>query len=96
MKLAIMPTAEMTKGKPNAAGDLYKSADWAVKTSAAQVDSANEPNKSAPIPAMSPTLSPTLLRYNKEAKIIKKRKEETRNKEKKKKEGEEHERAIRD
>lgn len=29
-------------------------------TSAAQVDYANEPNKSAPIPAISPTLSPTL------------------------------------
>lgn len=29
-------------------------------TSAAHVDSANEPNKSAPIPATSPTLSPTL------------------------------------
>ncbi len=29
-------------------------------TKAAQVDSANEPNKSAPIPATSPTLSPTL------------------------------------
>lgn len=28
--------------------------------SEAQVDSANDPNKSAPIPAMSPTLSPTL------------------------------------
>lgn len=29
-------------------------------TKAAQVDSANEPNKSEPIPAISPTLSPTL------------------------------------
>lgn len=29
-------------------------------TKAAQVDSANDPNKSAPIPAISPTLSPTL------------------------------------
>jgi hypothetical protein len=29
-------------------------------TNAAHVDSANEPNKSAPIPATSPTLSPTL------------------------------------
>jgi len=29
-------------------------------TNAAQVDSANEPNKSALIPATSPTLSPTL------------------------------------
>merc|ERR1719230_2214878 len=29
-------------------------------TRAAQVDSAKEPNKSAPIPAISPTLSPTL------------------------------------
>ena len=29
-------------------------------TSAAQVDSAKEPNRSAPMPAMSPTLSPTL------------------------------------
>lgn len=29
-------------------------------TKAAHVDSANDPNKSAPIPATSPTLSPTL------------------------------------
>jgi hypothetical protein len=29
-------------------------------TKAAQVDSAKDPNKSAPIPATSPTLSPTL------------------------------------
>ena len=29
-------------------------------TKAAHVDSANDPNKSAPIPAISPTLSPTL------------------------------------
>lgn len=29
-------------------------------TRAAHVDSANEPNKSAPMPATSPTLSPTL------------------------------------
>ena len=34
--------------------------DTEERTSAAQVDSANEPNRSAPIPAMSPTLSPTL------------------------------------
>lgn len=32
----------------------------APTTKAAHVDSANEPNRSAPIPAMSPTLSPTL------------------------------------
>jgi len=32
----------------------------AIMTIHAQVDSANEPNKSAPIPAISPTLSPTL------------------------------------
>ena len=62
IKLAMMPTAEITKGKPKAAGDWNKSLDWAVKTRAAHVDSANEPNKSAPMPAMSPTLSPTLLR----------------------------------
>jgi len=31
-----------------------------LMTNAAQVDSANDPNKSAPIPAISPTLSPTL------------------------------------
>ncbi len=29
-------------------------------TNAAQVDSANEPKRSAPMPATSPTLSPTL------------------------------------
>lgn len=32
----------------------------AETTKAAQVDSAKDPNKSAPIPATSPTLSPTL------------------------------------
>lgn len=31
-----------------------------INTIAAHVDSANEPNRSAPIPAISPTLSPTL------------------------------------
>jgi len=31
-----------------------------INTIAAQVDSANEPNRSLPIPAISPTLSPTL------------------------------------
>lgn len=36
----------------------YKLAEETTK--AAQVDSAKEPNKSAPIPATSPTLSPTL------------------------------------
>ena len=61
-KLTKMPTDEMTNGKPKAAGDSNKSTDWDVKTSAAHVASANEPNKSAPMPAMSPTLSPTLLR----------------------------------
>lgn len=34
--------------------------DFPDITKAAQVDSAKEPNKSAPIPATSPTLSPTL------------------------------------
>merc|ERR550532_1794642 len=37
-----------------------KSSDAAASTSAAQLASAKEPNKSAPIPAISPTLSPTL------------------------------------
>lgn len=32
---------------------------WAAITRAAQVDSANDPKRSAPIPATSPTLSPT-------------------------------------
>jgi hypothetical protein len=39
---------------------LTISADDDKMTNAAQVDSAKDPNKSAPIPATSPTLSPTL------------------------------------
>ena len=38
----------------------YKSWVLAIKTKAAQVLSAKDPNKSEPIPATSPTLSPTL------------------------------------
>ena len=62
IKLMTMPTDEMTNGKPKAEDNSNKSGDCDVKTNAAHVDSANEPNKSAPMPAMSPTLSPTLLR----------------------------------
>lgn len=43
---------------------LYRPCKLAIElqliTKAAQVDSAKDPNKSAPIPATSPTLSPTL------------------------------------
>ena len=55
------PTAEMSSGKAIAAPECDAPSDETDEsTSAAQVDSANEPNRSAPMPAMSPTLSPTL------------------------------------
>ena len=57
-KLAGIPTAEMRIGKSSASRFVANAT--APITSAAQVLSANEPNKSAPIPATSPTLSPTL------------------------------------
>jgi len=43
-----------------ASGVVKSYVDEQETTRAAQVDSAREPNKSAPIPAISPTLSPTL------------------------------------
>ena len=56
-----MPQALISSGYCMAAYRwLEPSADTDEMTSAAQVDSANEPNRSAPMPAMSPTLSPTL------------------------------------
>ena len=49
---------------------LLPSEDSDEMTSAAQVDSANEPNRSAPMPAMSPTLSPTLSARQRTASVV--------------------------
>ena len=57
-KLTGMPMAEMRIGY-NKASTIPENAT-ALITMAAQVLSAQEPNKSAPMPATSPTLSPTL------------------------------------
>ena len=57
-RLTGMPTAEINIGNKSASKFVAKAT--APITSAAQVLSAQEPNKSAPIPATSPTLSPTL------------------------------------
>jgi hypothetical protein len=67
----IIPTAISNKGKksterywlhyvPIAIEPLYPTSVSEEITKAAHVDSANDPNKSALIPATSPTLSPTL------------------------------------
>jgi hypothetical protein len=67
----IIPTAISNKGKnstemywlhskPSLVSPLYPTSVSEEITNAAQVDSANDPNKSALIPATSPTLSPTL------------------------------------
>merc|ERR1719506_571981 len=58
---AKMPTDEMSIGyimehHPS----FFRSAEDAASTSAAHVASAKEPKRSAPMPAMSPTLSPAL------------------------------------
>ena len=51
----------MVRGNSNAAQPASsKSEDVEAITKAAQVDSANEPKRSEPMPATSPTLSPTL------------------------------------
>ena len=57
-RLTGMPTAEIRIGNRSASKLVAKAT--APITRAAQVLSAQEPNKSAPIPATSPTLSPTL------------------------------------
>ena len=57
-KLTGIPTAVIRIGYSSALGSAAKTA--ALITIAAQVDSAQEPNRSAPMPATSPTLSPTL------------------------------------
>lgn len=59
-KQTNIPTAVINSGKYIAPGLAINSFDVALTTRAAQVLSANDPNKSAPIPAISPTLSPTL------------------------------------
>jgi len=60
MKDTRIPTAVIKSGKYIALGVVNRSTEVAPTTKAAQVDSAKEPKRSAPIPAISPTLSPTL------------------------------------
>merc|ERR1711990_651292 len=56
-----MPMDEMYNGNINVSQPAEtKSTDSAPMTKAAHVASAKEPNKSEPMPATSPTLSPTL------------------------------------
>jgi hypothetical protein len=55
-----MPTAVIIRGKYIALVVMINPGEVEPTTNAAQVASANDPNKSAPIPAISPTLSPTL------------------------------------
>ena len=56
-----MPTEEMYRGNTSESHPAdTRSCDCAAITSAAQVASAKEPNRSEPMPATSPTLSPTL------------------------------------
>lgn len=55
-----IPPAVIAIGNQIDPGLFTSSAEVAETTSAAQVASAREPNKSDPIPAISPTLSPTL------------------------------------
>merc|ERR1719182_749424 len=56
-----MPMDEMYSGNINVSQPAEtKSTDSAPMTKAAHVASAKEPNRSEPIPATSPTLSPTL------------------------------------
>jgi len=55
-----IPIAVTMSGKKMASPFSSKSILAAETTRAAQVASASDPNRSAPIPAISPTLSPTL------------------------------------
>ena len=54
-----IPEAESKRGKKKLAPEV-NSTEVPETTKAAQVDSAREPKRSDPIPAISPTLSPTL------------------------------------
>ena len=60
MNDARIPIAVTTRGKKIASPSSSKSILEADTTRAAHVASASDPNRSAPIPAISPTLSPTL------------------------------------
>ena len=55
----MIPTEETMIGKIIASHPPVRPIELPI-TRAAHVDSANEPKRSAPIPATSPTLSPTL------------------------------------
>ena len=55
-----MPPADTSSGNIMKPQFLFSSSEVDATTSAAHVDSAKDPNRSAPIPATSPTLSPTL------------------------------------
>ena len=57
---AIIPTLVMINGKYNASTVVINSIDVEEITRAAHVDSVKDPNKSAPIPVILPTLLPTL------------------------------------
>lgn len=62
MKQTRIPTAVTNNGNIKLLRSTIPSTfnEAPETTKAAHVDSANEPNKSEPIPATSPTLSPTL------------------------------------
>jgi hypothetical protein len=60
MNDTMIPAAVIMSGKYMASVVDINYGEVAPTTSAAHVDSANDPNRSAPIPAISPTLSPTL------------------------------------
>ena len=60
MNETTIPTAVIINGKYIASVVVINSVDVDPTTNAAHVASASDPNKSAPIPAISPTLSPTL------------------------------------
>merc|ERR1719284_1524549 len=53
-----IPRDEISTGYISAFQEFSNASEDATRTSAAHVASANEPKRSAPIPAMSPTLSP--------------------------------------
>jgi hypothetical protein len=59
-KEATIPTAVIKSGKKIASVLVIRSDEVAPTTKAAHVASAKDPKRSAPIPAISPTLSPTL------------------------------------
>mmetsp|Transcript_15356 Transcript_15356/g.53346 ORF Transcript_15356/g.53346 Transcript_15356/m.53346 type:complete len:203 (-) Transcript_15356:518-1126(-) len=59
-KQAKMPADETRSGNRSAPHSALRCGEVAATTSAAHDASAKEPNRSLPMPAMSPTLSPTL------------------------------------